>query len=269
MDSLQAQTQGLTVPYVRIDDAEVDPGSPITHSLIQRLRDNPYEVVPDIATDGGLGIKSRILAPYSSDPMVNTVWDNQPGTFTSGASNDGVLTDSTGPFPACPRNGGWNAGLPTMLSTSQTPLIYPAYRLNTFVYYTPSLQSNFTSEGFFHIIFDGQTPVKLAMSSRWVDGVAPPQHGGGVSGGTVLTGLLSAADYCELDFGSGFQLLLKQQEGANYFQIEGSATVDLDAAYLNLKFTRPETVYSRGDCRFEIFLGIGSDIKPTTYLAKS
>lgn len=57
--------------YEIILDSEVDPGSPITHSLMRRLRDNPYAMAGTVAVDGGVSMRApvrTVVAPPSEWP---------------------------------------------------------------------------------------------------------------------------------------------------------------------------------------------------------
>jgi len=63
--------------YQIILDSDVDPGSPITHSLMRRLRDNPYDLVAGlVAVDGG-------VTPVAQDQIALAASINWPSDIGS------------------------------------------------------------------------------------------------------------------------------------------------------------------------------------------
>lgn len=69
--------------YEIILDSEVDPGSPITHSLIRRLRDNPYSLVSSVAVDGGVSIDVPVTAVAAPSGEWPTDLGSAPYHFTN------------------------------------------------------------------------------------------------------------------------------------------------------------------------------------------
>ncbi len=55
----------MPVAYVPIADAEIDPESPVTESLMQRLRDNPQAIIE--GASGAPRATSKIITPGGSD----------------------------------------------------------------------------------------------------------------------------------------------------------------------------------------------------------
>lgn len=239
------------MPYEIILDNEVDPGSPITHSLIRRLRDNPYLVVPDIAVDGSVGIKAKAKPATSTNPAINTVWDNPAWSTCYAPSGSALVVTQAAAIPVCPRNAPYAAGLPiNPLGVGAGNGQHFALSINEF--WNGSNADRLTSAVVCSLVYSGGTPTKVAfhaMDGSPVQTIAPGRS-------PTFSGPLGTGTYYELDIGAGFVELMRVVDVHTGY-IEASATIDLDT--VNIKFRA--TKDSAANVTMSALLSLNSWIK--------
>jgi hypothetical protein len=225
------------MPYEIITDNEVDPGSPITNSLLRRLRDNPYTVVHDIAVDGSIGIKGMPVPGVSDNPFINTIWDNPPwaGCYSTTQGADGPLTLTMASFIAVvPRGAPFACGMldnPYRLFSFNPNAMY----CQVTVFPDGVHDCGVTASMTFSIVYVGGVPTKLRV--KCLSGTPRQTIEPGRT--PVFSGPLSdpLTPEVDLDFGAGFVLLMKivdVYESAMY----ASVVIDQDVASIKLKGTK-------------------------------
>jgi len=226
--------------YETILDNEVDPGSPITHSLIRRLRDNPYLVLQDVAVDGSLGTKSRSSVGSSGNPLLNTVWDNPVyGAVSPGGSDPLVVTGS--PLSAIPRNAPLACGLPVVSGIFLLAGV-PPFIMQSVIYYDGAHTDTYTSKFFVSLVYSGGVPVAIRVKCT----TATPTHTtNGAPPTSVITLPLATSDTVDIDLGVGFVGMLQHVSGAYTNIIYVSASVDLEVASLTFRVSRTDATYGR------------------------
>lgn len=216
------------MPYEIILDNEVDPGSQITHSLIRRLRDNPYLVVPDIAVDGSIGIKAKAKPATSTNPAINTVWDNPPWSIIYAPGGSALVVTMATSIAVCPRNAPFAAGLP-INPLGHNQINRSHFDLAISEFWNGVSGNRVTTAVYCSLVYSGGTPTKVAfraMTGSPIQTIAPGRS-------PTFSGPLGTGTYYELDIGAGFVELMRVADVYMGY-IEASATIDLDT--INIKF---------------------------------
>lgn len=217
--------------YNIILDNEIDPGSPITQSLIERLANNPGELPISVSAGGGIGVETNIGTPSTLTPTIPSVYDTL-GRWSNPSFvpyNTGALSVDGLSKPACMRRGSLVACFAFPNDSNVGANFVPSsYAL------TVSDVAGGKSAGF-----------GLIMAGRYTNGVptglllrnvaSSPE----ITSGSSISGLLSAVGSSTvIPTGGGFTQVAVFTSGVKTFTVSFAAVVDLDAFYLQVRVVR-------------------------------
>lgn len=223
------------MPYDQILDSEVDPGSPITTGLIERLRDNPYSLASSIDIGGGIGVISECGRLASANPAVPSMFDSQGfGVVVSPLQYflpiGGPLVATTSSIVALPR-------APALCVRGWITTGVRLY--NNSVSSPTDISPQWTMIG----VFSGGVPTHLRLKNRKYVGSSSDLWPNNALG--TLTGPLSAAlSSMDVPLGGSWVTALTFSYVSTVFVIEVSATVDQDIFYVAFRHSRNVAAYS-------------------------
>lgn len=211
--------------YEIILDNEVDPGSPITNSIIRRLRDNPFALPASLSTSGGIGVISTAHRQYSADPLTPSSFDDQgikdPSVVLPAGGS--ILTAIIDPKPA-------------VLRKAKLCCLF-------------QLDESFEPEGWRFDLIVGSAACGVAIAPSGVYASGAPTHlrvkamsgSPHINGSPTLSGALSSGGTLDIPVGGGYTLALTFSAGGITITCELSAIVDQDMFYLGARIVRTGT----------------------------
>jgi hypothetical protein len=225
------------MPYDQILDSEVDPGSPITTGLIERLRDNPYALASSVDTSGGVGVITPAGRMASVNPLVPSMFDAQGAGYPFGNQYvlplSGALVGTASNIVACPRS-------PSLCYKGV--LWVPCDLHNNALNVSANLDPFLCLSG----KYSGGVPTHLRVRTRLRIPLNTNPYPNLPVGATLTGPLSTPGGILDVPVGGGFVTgyTFNFASGPTTMIMDLSATVDMDLFYLNVRFTRNVSGYS-------------------------